>query len=209
MDPVSAAFSALPREHFLRRHHRHQARYDGPLAIGNGQTNSQPRTVAAMLRLLDARPGQRVLDVGSGSAWTTALLAHLVGPTGSVTGVELEPDLVKWGAANLAKTEQPWASVLQATPEVLGAPGPRAVRPDPGVGRAHRPAQRPGGAAGHGGRLVIPVAGTMLLVIRERRRGVGDRARPLPVRAAALIPSGHGGCHPGPLRRPWGSNRGR
>jgi protein-L-isoaspartate(D-aspartate) O-methyltransferase len=167
MDPVSAAFSALPREHFLRRHHRHQARYDGPLAIGNGQTNSQPRTVAAMLRLLAACPGQRVLDVGSGSAWTTALLAHLVGPTGSVIGVELEPDLVKWGAANLAKTDQPWASILQATPDVLGAPD-RA--PFDRILVSAEPAELPGTLVEQlrdGGRLVIPVAGTMLLVIRS------------------------------------------
>ncbi len=167
MDPVSAAFSALPREHFLRRHHRHQARYDGPLAIGNGQTNSQPRTVAAMLRLLDARPGQRVLDVGAGSAWTTALLAHLVGPTGSVTGVEVEPDLVKWGAANLAKTEQPWASVAQATPEVLGQPD---HAPYDRILVSAEPTHLPGALVeqlGHGGRLVIPVAGTMLLVTRD------------------------------------------
>jgi len=167
MDLVSAAFTALPREHFLRRHHRHQARYDGPLAIGHGQTNSQPRTVEAMLRLLGAGPGHRVLDVGSGSAWTTALLARLVGPSGSVTGVELEPDLVKWGAANLAKTAQPWASVSQATPEVLGHP---EGAPYDRILVSAEAVELPGALVEQlapGGRLVIPVAGTMLLVTRE------------------------------------------
>ena len=56
MDAVAAAFDAFPREGFLPRRERRRAGYDGPLPIGEGQTNSQPRTVAAMLRLLEVRP---------------------------------------------------------------------------------------------------------------------------------------------------------
>jgi len=123
MDPVTAAFDATPRRDFLPRGVRRRASYDGPLAIAAGQTNSQPRTVEDMLRLLDLRVGQRVLDVGSGSGWTTALLAHLVGPTGSVLGVELEPELVAFGSANLARTRRPWATIRAAAPGVLGDPG--------------------------------------------------------------------------------------
>jgi protein-L-isoaspartate(D-aspartate) O-methyltransferase len=119
---IQEAFAAMPREDFLRPSDRRCAAYDGPLAIGAGQTSSQPRTVEAMLRLLDVSPGQRILDVGSGSGWTTALLAHLTGPDGIVLGVELEPDLVAFGSANLARTSQPWASIREATPGVLGAP---------------------------------------------------------------------------------------
>jgi protein-L-isoaspartate(D-aspartate) O-methyltransferase len=122
VDDVTAAFEAWPREGFLPERNRSRAAYDGPLEIGHGQTNSQPRTVAAMLRLLAVRPGQRVLDVGAGSGWTTALLAHLVGPSGSVVGVELEPELVAFGSANLSETGQGWASIRAAEPEVLGWP---------------------------------------------------------------------------------------
>ena len=107
MDQVTAAFDATPRRDFLPRGVRRRASYDGPLEIAAGQTNSQPRTVDDMLRLLDVRAGQRVLDVGSGSGWTTALLAHLVGPAGSVLGVELEPELVSFGTGNLARTDRP------------------------------------------------------------------------------------------------------
>ena len=60
-DSVSAAFAATPRAGFLPRLSRGRAAYDGPIQIGRGQTNSQPRTVEAMLRLLAVRAGDRVL----------------------------------------------------------------------------------------------------------------------------------------------------
>ena len=74
---------------------------------------------------------------------------------------------MKWGAANLAKTDQPWASILQATPDVLGAPD-RA--PFDRILVSAEPAELPSTLVEQlrdGGRLVIPVAGTMLLVIRS------------------------------------------
>src|SRR3954451_18954914 len=122
MDAVAAAFDSVPRADFLPRGWRRSASYDGPIPIGAGQTNSQPRTVEAMLRLLEVRPGDRVLDVGSGSGWTTALLAHLTGPDGSVLGVELEPDLVAFGRANLAAGDWGNARIEQAKPGTFGDP---------------------------------------------------------------------------------------
>jgi protein-L-isoaspartate(D-aspartate) O-methyltransferase len=119
---VAAAFAAVDRTEFLRPRDRADADLDGPSPIGHGQTNSQPRTVRAMLELLDVRSGQKILDVGSGSGWTTALLAWLVGPTGSVFGVELEPDLAAWGAENLGRQDASWASIRPAEPDVLGIP---------------------------------------------------------------------------------------
>jgi protein-L-isoaspartate(D-aspartate) O-methyltransferase len=122
MDVVEEALRAHPRAGFLPAHLRRHADRDVPLPIGHGQTNSQPSTVARMLRWLDVPVGGRVLDVGSGSGWTTALLAHLVGPTGLVVGVELCPQLAEWGAANLAATEQGWARIEPARAGVLGLP---------------------------------------------------------------------------------------
>lgn len=119
---VAAVFAAVDRAEFLREADRGSAGVDAPVPIGQGQTNSQPRTVRAMLELLEVRPGQHVLDVGAGSGWTTTLLAHLVGPQGSVLGLELVPELATWGVGNLARQDVPWATLRPAEPEVLGAP---------------------------------------------------------------------------------------
>ena len=70
-----------------------------PLPIGYGATNSQPWTVRFMLELLAVPAGGKLLDVGSGSGWTTALLAHLTGPEGSVLGVDIVPELVSTALA--------------------------------------------------------------------------------------------------------------
>jgi protein-L-isoaspartate(D-aspartate) O-methyltransferase len=171
-DRVAEAFAATPREDFLPTSQRRSAAYDGPLPIGSGQTNSQPSTVEAMLHLLDVQPGQKVLDVGAGSGWTTALLARLTGPTGRVLGVELEPDLVEFGSANLDGARLPWASIHEATPGVLGIPGAAPYHrilvsamarsmPEELVDQLHS-----------GGVMVVPVDGTMLRVSCSMR-GVG------------------------------------
>ena len=164
MDAVDDALRAHPREGFLPPRLRRRAAYDGPLEIGHGQTNSQPRTVEAMLRLLDVRRGQRVLDVGSGSGWTTALLAHLVGPEGEVWGVELEADLVGFGGANVAATGQPWATVTRADPEVLGLPAHAPYDRVLVSAEARSLPQALVDQLADDGVLVIPVAGSMLRV---------------------------------------------
>ena len=101
---LAAAFAATPRAGFLPRPARRRASYDGPIQIGRGQTNSQPRTVAACCACSRSGPGDRVLDVGSGSGWTTALLAHLTGPAGEVR--RRRAGARRWstfGRANLAR----------------------------------------------------------------------------------------------------------
>lgn len=76
---------------------------DTALPIGAGQTISQPYTVAFMLERLRVRSGHKVLEIGYGSGWQTALLAHLVGPQGKVCAIELVPSLCEQGRNNLEK----------------------------------------------------------------------------------------------------------
>jgi protein-L-isoaspartate(D-aspartate) O-methyltransferase len=116
------AFYNIDRANFASKTNKEDAYYDSALAIGYGQTISQPTVVAFMLELLQPKAGERILDIGSGSAWTTALLAKCVGRTGEVYGVEIVPELVEYGQKNLAKYSLPQARVLQAKKEVLGLP---------------------------------------------------------------------------------------
>ncbi|WP_394285333.1 protein-L-isoaspartate O-methyltransferase [Corynebacterium sp.] len=164
MNRVSQAMKTVHRIGFLPDSCREHWRVDAPLPIGHGQTNSQPTTVANMLELLDVRPGQRVLDVGAGSGWSTALLATLTGPDGTVTGTELVPALTAFGQKNLSAHHFPNAEIRQAVEGVFGLPdeGPfdrilvSAEAPE-------LPADLVAQLADDGV-LVIPVAGEMLRV---------------------------------------------
>jgi protein-L-isoaspartate(D-aspartate) O-methyltransferase len=164
---VRAAMAAQPRERFLPASERRRASYDGPLDIGHGQTNSQPRTVRAMLELLDVHRGQRVLDVGSGSGWTTALLAELVGPTGSVLGLERVADLVVTGAENVQAAGMPWARVRAAVPGVLGAPDEGPFDRVLVSAMATRLPSELVEQLTPDGILVVPVGGRMVRVVRD------------------------------------------
>lgn len=100
MDRIEQAFNRVPRSNFLPAAMQEQARQNRALPIGFGQTNSQPYTVECMLRWLDPAPGQKILDVGSGSGWTSALLSVIVGEKGTVYAVEKIPELVGFGREN-------------------------------------------------------------------------------------------------------------
>ncbi len=114
---VKSAFEAIDRADFVPTDYRSEAYEDYPIPIGCGQTISQPTTVAFMLEKLEIEEGQTVLDVGSGSGFATALLAHAVGINGRVFGVERVPELVAFGAANLAKYDLPHAVITEAEKE--------------------------------------------------------------------------------------------
>lgn len=169
-DDVAAAMAAVDRRAFLPAEHERHAAEDRPLPIGLGQTCSQPSTVAAMLRLLRVPTGARVLDVGAGSGWTTALLARLVGTGGRVIGVELEPDLAARAAAAVRAGGTPWAEVRLARPGVLGWPEDGPYDRILCSAAPHRLPQELVDQLADGGRLVIPVAQEMVLVQRH-----GDR----------------------------------
>lgn len=162
---VRKALEHVPRECFLPEHLQDSADRDAPLRIGHGQTNSQPSTVAAMLTLLEVHPGQKVLDVGAGSGWTTALLAELVGDEGRVIGVERIP-LLADGAREALGEDWPWAEVRLAGAE-LGAPadGPfDRILVSAMAGEVPQPLVD---QLADGGVLVVPVDGVMLRAVKS------------------------------------------
>lgn len=107
-----SAFRAVDRKDFVPEQHASEAYADHPLPIGGRQTISQPYTVAFMLELLAPTEGNRVLDVGSGSGYTTALLSAAVGEHGSVCGVEIKKELVEMGTENIKKYRFPHTAIV-------------------------------------------------------------------------------------------------
>jgi len=106
---VEEAFRAAPRHLFVPEAEQRSAYRDIPLPIGQYQTISQPSTVVAMTEALDVQPGQKILEIGAGSGWQAALLAHLTGPKGIVFSMER---LIK--IADLAKFDLERAKITNA-----------------------------------------------------------------------------------------------
>ena len=92
---ILEAFSLVNRKNFLPEELRNQAYDDTALPIGNGQTISQPYTIALMLSELDLKKGKKVLEVGSGSGYVLALISKIIEKNGKVFGVEIIKKLAK------------------------------------------------------------------------------------------------------------------
>ena len=118
---IEEALRIVDRKTFVPPQFNPRAYGDFPLPLPGGQSISQPRTAVFTIELLQPASGDKLLDVGSGSGWTTALLAELVGPCGSVTGIEKRPELVTLGREHLAQFDYPNARILAAG-SVLGYP---------------------------------------------------------------------------------------
>jgi protein-L-isoaspartate(D-aspartate) O-methyltransferase len=153
---VLRAMREAPRHVFVPRDLRDKAYDDTPLPIGHGQTISQPYIVAMMTALLRIEPGTKILEIGTGSGYQAAVLAHL---TPNVFTIEILEPLAKRAA------------------ETLEREGYRNVRVRNADGYFGWPEEAPFGAiivtcaAGHlptplwdqlepGGRIVIPIGGT-------------------------------------------------
>ena len=99
---VLRAMERIPRHEFVPQSLRADAYADMPLPIGSGQTISQPYIVAAMLEALQLRGAERVLEIGTGSGYMTALLANLAA---EVISIERHGELAEWARELLARLE--------------------------------------------------------------------------------------------------------
>ena len=95
------AFLKIDRKDFVREEYLAEAYNDYPLFIGYGQTISQPFTVAFMLELLQPQKGNKILDIGFGSGWTTCLLAEI--SQNKVYAIEVVPEVFEFGKKNIEK----------------------------------------------------------------------------------------------------------
>lgn len=124
---IIEVFEKIDRADFVLEEFKDEAYNNYPLPIGYGQTISQPATVAFMLELLEPKPGHKILDIGSGSGWQTAMLAYIVmgrnnvgtnlrvrpgqtqgsAPTknniGKIFAIERLPELKEFGEENVSK----------------------------------------------------------------------------------------------------------
>ena len=182
---VLAAMARVPREWFLPPHAAREAYEDTPLPIGNGQTISQPYVVALMTRALAPRRGDCVLEVGTGSGYQTAILAHL---TRRVFTIERLPDLLVEAEERLRRlrvsnVETRLADGARGWPEAAPFQGIIVTAAAPRV-----PAPLLEQLA-VGGRLAIPVGdrSSQELLIYERARGGIEERSAGEVRFVPLI----------------------
>jgi protein-L-isoaspartate(D-aspartate) O-methyltransferase len=187
---VMQAIGRVPRHRLVPQDQEPQAYHNRPLAIGLGQTISQPFIVALMTDLLEVRPGDKVLEIGTGSGYQTAVLAELGAEVYTIEiieplGRDAQKRLTELGyrevAARIGDGSHGWPEqapfdsiiVTAAAPDLPGA-----------LERQLKP----------GGRLVIPLAsqqgGQTLYVIRKEADGKLHRRAVLSVRFVPLTGGG-------------------
>jgi protein-L-isoaspartate(D-aspartate) O-methyltransferase len=100
---IFEALRKIPRHLFVLEEYQENAYDDFPLPIHESQTISQPYTVAFMIQELELKDGQHVLEIGTGSGWSAAIMQYLIGNEGTVITVERFLSLVEFAKENLHK----------------------------------------------------------------------------------------------------------
>ena len=181
---VLSAMKAVRRHLFVPERNRPDAYDDRPLDIGEGQTISAPHMVGIMAEKLCLSPGQTVLEIGGGSGYHAAVVAHIVGPEGHVYSVERIASLAERARRSLEEAGYSKTVTMVVGDGTLGLP-------------EHAPYDRIFVAAAspgippplfeqlrEGGKMLVPVGDVYLgqeLVMVEKKNG-----RP--------VTTEHGGC---------------
>lgn len=167
---VLAAMEQVPRHQFVSYEQRGQAYSDHPVTIPEQQTTSQPYIIASMLQSAEVQQGDRVLEVGAGSGYQTALLSVLAG---QVIAIERYPSLAEQASTTLKRLGYENVSVISGDGS-LGAP---QYAPFDAIIVSAAAPQVPSALVQQlaiGGRLVIPVgdsAQQVLQLVRKHRDG--------------------------------------
>ena len=184
---VLAAMARVPRHEFVPAGQRNEAYEDWPLPIGHGQTISQPYIVAFMTAALAPKPGDRVLEIGTGSGYQAAVLSGLVA---EVFTLEIVAPLARRAEADLQRLGYGNVKV-QAGDGYLGWP---EAAPFDAIIVTCAPDQVPPALVDQlkvGGRMIIPVGRALgaqeLYLLRKRPAGLETQAV-LPVRFVPMVP---------------------
>jgi protein-L-isoaspartate(D-aspartate) O-methyltransferase len=183
---VLEAMRTVPRHRFVPESERGRAYQDRPLSIGHRQTISQPYIVAVMTELLDPQPGDKVLEIGTGSGYQAAVLSGLVK---KVYSIEIIPELAERARGELAAGGYQNVQVITGD----GYAGLPDQAPFDGIIVTAAPEKVPEPLIEQlavGGRLVIPVGGWSqdLRVLERTEEGV-QTTRLFPVRFVPLTRS--------------------
>ncbi|UZE93116.1 MAG: protein-L-isoaspartate O-methyltransferase [Candidatus Nealsonbacteria bacterium] len=166
---IIEAFKKIKRIDFMPEDVKDLAEINEALPIGYGQTISQPLVVAFMLEQLGPQKGDKILDIGSGSGWTTALLSHVVGNKGKVIAIEIVSELKEFGEKNVSK----YNFVEKGIVEFICADGSKGYKKEAPFDKilASASAQRLPSAWKEqlkiGGRIVTPIGSSIWLYVKK------------------------------------------
>lgn len=177
---IIKAFSKIKREDFLPEESKGLAGFNEALPIGFGQTISQPLTVAFMLEILQPEAGDKILDVGAGSGWTSALLAEIVGSKGKIISIEIIKKLKNFGEKNVEK----YNFIKNGAVEFICGDGSKGFKKEAPYDKilvsasAKKLPEELKKQLKIGGRLVCPVENSIWLVIKKEDNDFQEKEYP-------------------------------
>jgi protein-L-isoaspartate(D-aspartate) O-methyltransferase len=190
---ITEAFKEIKRVDFMPENMRDFAELNEALPIGFGQTISQPLVVAFMLEQLEPQPGDKILDVGAGSGWTTALLACIVSQEGrseirnlksktqgKIISIEVIPELMKFGRKNVAK----YNYIKRGIVEFICADGSKGYEKEAPYDKilasasAEKIPEAWKGQLKIGGRIVAPVGSSIWLFVKKSETEFEEKEYP-------------------------------